>query len=135
MEAEIFKSFSDAARICSISQNKIRYAIRNKIIIFDEKRQKKFFSLTKLKQLTREMINGEKFPTFKATAEKFKILPDATQCALKQGNSIIVRREDKKILTISSLSKRKLKAMISVRSVPGNEEYWFYTRNKVKEFF
>ena len=116
----------------------LRNAIRNKRSSLARRKDKKVFFIEKIKSPHegddfKIEINGEKFPTLKAAAERFRILPSTINNAIRRGNSFIVRREDKKILEISYLSKRKFKTRICVRSQ--NKQYWFFTRNKIEEFF
>ena len=68
-------------------------------------------------------INGELFPTLSEAPKRLDILPGTIHNAIRRGDLIIVRREDKKILEISSLDKRKFKTRICVQTQ--GKEYWF----------
>ena len=114
MKPHIFKSVKDAAKTCGIKEFNIRTVLRSKRSSLTRRKDKKVFSIDKIpsKHEGDEFkieINGKFFPTFSEAAERFDILPGTIHNAIRRGNSIIVRREDKKILGISLLSKRKFK--------------------------
>ena len=116
----VFNTVAAAARKFGVYEGTVRYALRNKNDSFTRRKDKKVFFIQKVEtnhsvEDFRIKINGECFPTLKGTADRFRVPPGTIQYALKTSNSIIVRRADKKILEISSLSKRKFKTRICVR--------------------